>query len=199
MELAARLPFASLDSVPVHSRSTKSCRASENTEQVFNVVADIHKHGDAHHPSDNNGGQCRDTDQVSYQARAAKHSLNLETLNPLHHVISGGSLDSTDFHRGFTSPSKSLDKSPISDQANPVGPERTEVPNTPTQQSSQLHIPSPLLNLRGGATQEDIVPSAGSLYIEPTPPARITFGTVLCTVCHKQRLLAKSGNTKAIW
>ncbi|KAF1946182.1 hypothetical protein EJ02DRAFT_450955 [Clathrospora elynae] len=65
------------------------------------------------------------------------------------------------------------------------GPERTEVPNTPTQRSSQLDEPK---HTAKTGIDEDIVsgtqPHTGS----------IAALVVLCSVCRKQRVLAKNGN-----
>jgi hypothetical protein len=200
MKVAARPDCASLDSVSIQSRSTKSCRSDENTEQnVSNVVSAVHKSGDTHPPLNGFDDECLGIDQHLRQDHAVEHSLNFLNVNPTELPFSGRSVDSTDSRRKFSDTNKSLDRSPISNQPHIIDSERTEVPNTPTQRSSQHNIPSPLLNLCGGPTEQDPLPSDGSLNIEPTPPARISFGTVLCTVCHKQRLLAKLGNTKAVW
>jgi hypothetical protein len=196
MKVAARPLFASLQSVPVQSPSTKAC---ENTEQIPIKVPDLHRHGDVHLLADECGHERKSANQRLHQELAAKRSADWSTLTPPDNIISGGWLDYTVSHQNFSGPSKSLIKSPISGHANTVSLERTEVPKTPTQRSSQLNIPSSLIDLGGAVTEDTVVPGNGPLHIEPTPPAKVTFDTVLCTVCHKQRLLARTGSTKAVW
>lgn len=196
MKTAARPLSASLNSVPVHSLST---RTSENAEQIPNKVPDLHNHGDAHVPADECGDQRKSTDQHLHQELAAKYSSDGSTVTPSDEVISGCSLNSADSHRKFSGASKSPNKSPISGHVNTACPERIEVSNTPTQRSTQLNKPSSLVDLGCAATQEVVLRGGGSPHVQPTPPARITFGTVLCTVCQKQSLLAKSGSKNAVW
>jgi hypothetical protein len=196
MKVAARPLFASLQSVPVQSLPTKAC---DNTEQTPTKVPDLQRHGDVHLLADDCGHQRKSANQRLHQELAAKHSADWSTLAPPDDIISGGCLDYTASDHIFSGPSKSLIKSPISGHVNTASLERTEVPNTPPQRSSQLNIPSSLIDLGGAVTEGTVVPSDGPLHVEPTPPAKVTFGTVLCTVCHKQRLLARIGSTKAVW
>jgi hypothetical protein len=196
MKVAARPLPGSLNPVPVHSLSTKT---TDNAEQIPNKVPDPHKNGDAHVPADDCGDQRKSTDRHLHQELSAKRSLDGSTVTPSDEVISACSLNSADSHRRFSGASKSPNKSPISGHVNTACPERIEVPNTPTQRSSQLNIPSSLVDLGCDATQEVVLRGGGSPYVEPTPPTRITFATVLCNVCHKQRLLAKSGIKSAVW
>jgi hypothetical protein len=193
-KFAAKPDYGSLGSVAVQSRSTRSYSPHENTEQnVFNVVPDVYKIGEAHPRLDG----CDDLHL--HQERAMKHSSNSCNINPAELPFSGRALDSTDSYRKFSGTSKSLKESLMSNQSHALDLDHTEIPNTPTQRSSQLTIPSPLLNLHGSAAEEESLPVYSILHVEPTTPERVTFGTVLCTVCHKQRLLAKSGNTTPVW
>ncbi|KAF1849601.1 uncharacterized protein K460DRAFT_399718 [Cucurbitaria berberidis CBS 394.84] len=69
--------------------------------------------------------------------------------------------------------------------------ERTEVPNTPTQRSSQFDIPESAPKQRfadNSVASSDIgLPLTGPLLFEKTTPL-----TVLCSICRKQRILAEN-------
>jgi hypothetical protein len=188
---AARPLFAPLQSVPVQLLSTEAC---EITQQIPFQVPDLHRHGDVHLPAAKRGHSDKSAHQHLYQELAAKHSADLSTLTPPDDIITGCCLDL--FHQNISGLSKSPIKSPISAHADTMSPRRTEVPNTPAQHSSQLNIPSSLIDPGGAMTEDDVVPGDGALHVESTPLAKVTFGTVLCNVCHKQRLLARTGSTK---
>jgi hypothetical protein len=91
-------------------------------------------------------------------------------------------------------------KSPLAcDQVDVDTPERTEVPNTPTQRSSQLNILSPVLKIRDGAREEGLGSDDESILVEPNPQPRSAPRTTLCSICKKLRILAKFGDANAIW
>ncbi|KAF1922052.1 hypothetical protein BDU57DRAFT_70272 [Ampelomyces quisqualis] len=112
-----------------------------------------------------------------------------------HLALLDSSTDHANLYQTLTDTRKVISKSFPSAKMDVDIPERTEVPNTPTQRSSQLNISSPALHPRGGASwtspQRD-----DSMLIEPVPRAKIASKTVLCSVCQHQRLLAKEGSTK---
>jgi hypothetical protein len=82
-------------------------------------------------------------------------------------------------------------QSTASDGIMPCFAERTEVPNTPTQRTSQFDLPSPSPKLKGGVNAETPGLDESSTPIEPRRLATTVFTAVLCSVCQKQRVFAK--------
>jgi hypothetical protein len=76
--------------------------------------------------------------------------------------------------------------------------ERTEVPNTPTQRTSQFDLPSSSPKLKDGVFTEILGLNKGTTPIEPKGLANTAFTAVLCSLCQKQRVFAKKG-TSATW
>jgi len=74
-----------------------------------------------------------------------------------------------------------------------------EVPNTPTQRSSQLYKHEPMPILRSGADAEATSPDDSSMLIEPRSYAKVASTTAFCSVCRTQRVLAKKGSTEVLW
>ncbi|KAJ4365053.1 hypothetical protein N0V83_008669 [Neocucurbitaria cava] len=80
---------------------------------------------------------------------------------------------------------------------NPERPERTEVPNTPTQHSSQLVIPD-------SAPEDQPQYSVGAGFGTVSPLTKssqsgsIASSTVLCSVCRKQRIFTKNNSDNVI-
>jgi hypothetical protein len=77
--------------------------------------------------------------------------------------------------------------------------EVTEVPNTPTQRSSQLYKYEPMPILRSGADVEATSPDDSSMLIGPRSYAKVASTTAFCSVCRTQRVLAKKGSTEVLW
>lgn len=81
---------------------------------------------------------------------------------------------------------------------NPERPERTEVPNTPTQHSSQLVIPD-------SAPEDQPQYSVGAGFGTVSPLTKssqsgsIASSTVLCSICRKQRIFTKNSSDNVIW
>ncbi|EAT87682.1 hypothetical protein SNOG_05291 [Parastagonospora nodorum SN15] len=73
-----------------------------------------------------------------------------------------------------------------------------EVPNTPTQRSSQLYTPEPMPILHSGADSEATSPDDSSLLIEPKSHAKVASTTAFCSICQTQRVLAKKGSTEVL-
>jgi hypothetical protein len=148
--------------------------------------------------------QCGATADYLHQEHDAKLDTNIPVLD-----LTQGSPDDSLKHVAPDQESTELKKSPNnikpSEQPDVDMPERTEVPNTPTQRSSQLNIPSPVLNTHGGASEK--VPGSGSgsddesVLIERNPPPRSVPATksTLCSICKSMHVLAKSGNGNATW
>jgi hypothetical protein len=138
-----------------------------------------------------------------------KHDAKLDTTIPVLDLTQGSPDDSLK-HVAPDQESTELKKSPNnikpSEQPDVDMPERTEVPNTPTQRSSQFNIPSPVLKIHYGGASEK-VPGSGSgsddesILIEPNPPPRSVPATksTLCSICKSMHVLAKSENGNAIW
>lgn len=74
--------------------------------------------------------------------------------------------------------------------------ELVEVPNTPTQRSSQLNIPEPMPGLRGDRSEE---PDEISMLIDLKSSVKIARMTELCSLCQEKRVLAKRGKANIIW
>jgi hypothetical protein len=74
--------------------------------------------------------------------------------------------------------------------------ELVEIPNTPTQRSSPLEIPGPMLELHRSKIEEtdDI-----SLIVGLKSPAKIARITELCSMCQKQRVLTRRGSIDVVW
>jgi hypothetical protein len=87
----------------------------------------------------------------------------------------------------------------MSHQASVHDIERTEIPNTPTQRSSQLDIPNSILYFRTRATEEVAEANSSSLPSDSGRPRTITALTVLCSRCQTQRVLAKKDIAEVIW
>jgi hypothetical protein len=77
--------------------------------------------------------------------------------------------------------------------------EAIEVPNTPTQRSSQLYMHEPMPILHSGADIEATSPDDSSLLIEPKSHAKVASTTAFCSICQTQRVFAKKGSTEVIW
>jgi hypothetical protein len=77
--------------------------------------------------------------------------------------------------------------------------EVVEVPNTPTQRSSQLNMPEPIPILRCDTDMEATSPNDNSMLFDPNPPVKTACTTTLCSVCQTQRVLAKKDNTEVLW
>lgn len=93
-----------------------------------------------------------------------------------------------------------IPQSPLmSDQSSMREIERTEIPNTPTQRSSQLNIPSSTLEFRTRATDEVADSNSSSLPSESGRPRTITALTVLCLRCQTQRVLARKDIAEVMW
>lgn len=83
-------------------------------------------------------------------------------------------------------------------QAQTYMSERTEIPNTPTQSSSQFDVssaPSPQhLQHEVDASVHDDLPSISRPAVE-----KVVSLTLLCSICRKQRVLAKTGSRNVTW
>jgi hypothetical protein len=73
--------------------------------------------------------------------------------------------------------------------------ELIEVPNTPTQRSSQFYVPEPMPIRSSGVDAEAASPDDSSILIEPRSSVKTASTTVLCLICQTQRVLAEKGNT----
>jgi hypothetical protein len=96
----------------------------------------------------------------------------------------------------FTESSKDAVGSPLSCMPDVDGGELVEIPNTPTQRSSQSQIPESVPELHGSRVEEtdDI-----SLDVWLKSSAKIARTTELCSMCQKQRVLARRGSIDVVW
>jgi hypothetical protein len=77
--------------------------------------------------------------------------------------------------------------------------ERTEIPNTPTQRSSSLNLPSSVFKPREPFPHKMPEHGSSAVSLDSRRPQTITSGAVLCSKCQKQRVLAKQGVAEVIW
>ena len=83
----------------------------------------------------------------------------------------------------------------VSQRREPKSPEHLEVPNTPTQRSSQLNIPEPPLQ-----QPHYVQASSGVSALESSAPVhKRTPSIALCSVCRKQTILAHPGDKSPQW
>ncbi|OAK99702.1 hypothetical protein IQ06DRAFT_348238 [Phaeosphaeriaceae sp. SRC1lsM3a] len=75
---------------------------------------------------------------------------------------------------------------------------RSEIPNTPTQRSSQIKEHSPAVHAEADTLGDMQALDDASTLIEASPYEKTTFKTTLCSACLKQHVLAKSGTTPVV-
>lgn len=148
--------------------------------------------------SDSHDNRCGGVGEHVQQKDVATFDTTTPAADSSNLVLLDGSTGHANPYKAFIDTRTVLNRPFPSAQTNAEIPERTEVPDTPTQRSSQLNNSSPAPHLWGGA---DWSPSQGddSMLTEPIARAHIAIETVACSVCRNQRLLAKEGSTKAIW
>lgn len=87
----------------------------------------------------------------------------------------------------------------VPNESSQRGVERTEIPNTPTQRSSQLDVQSTIAESRDQTTDKVVELNSSSLPSEPSRLQAITAATTLCSWCQKQRVLARKDMVEVIW
>jgi hypothetical protein len=178
----------------------QSCRVHEFTEeQRSNILLGAYDHNNMPSIVGFRDGQGRKSDVCRSQYSSSERNGELMTSNFSNHKVTVEHFkDKGAYQKNLTS-SKDLSNSAVSIRFNVHGTERTEVPNTPTQRSSQLDIPSSTLGPRFGMTEWRFETDGSSILIEPKQlTSNTAFMTALCSVCQKQRVPANRDNG-AIW
>ncbi|KAF2471609.1 uncharacterized protein BDR25DRAFT_342328 [Lindgomyces ingoldianus] len=83
-----------------------------------------------------------------------------------------------------------------------TGKDCLEIPNTPTQKSSQIQVYNAVpreSRLNGAAAISQSGPDDSSLVFDQSEPKTSLSRLMWCPVCQKQRIFAKPGVNKAMW
>lgn len=178
----------------------QSCRVHEFTEeQRSNILLGAYDHHKTPSLVGFCDGQRRKSDVCRSQYSSSERNGKFMTSNFSNHKVTVEHLKDKGASQKNPTSSKDFSNSAVSDRFNIYGTERTEIPNTPTQRSSQLDIPSSTLRPRFGMTEERFETDGSSVPIEPKQlTSNTAFMAALCSVCQKQRVPTNRDNG-AVW
>jgi hypothetical protein len=179
---ASQILVAPEESVGSRLQSIESCRVRDFAEQqISNILNDakVPAYLDACAENDEKGEpNAKRLIMFSREIVSSSSSLNVKSTNLK-------LLDSE----------KQPDKSAVSRRIESCLAERTEIPNTPTQRSSQFDTRNSVLKLKDDMSEENTGSDESSVSVGAERLSNIAVTAALCSVCQKQRVLVKQGHT----
>jgi hypothetical protein len=134
--------------------------------------------------------------EIVHPSQTIEHVSKMSTPGSSIFVATQSSSKKLNLYATTTEPSKDAIMAPASHMSGVDRGELTEIPNTPTQRSSQRQTPEPVPEPHGSRVKET---NAIPLINGPKSSAKTTLITGLCSLCHKQRVLARRGSIDVIW
>jgi hypothetical protein len=166
-------------------------------EQISNIRRGAYNHNNLPSPSDEPDDQYGQREVCLSQSCDSEYDKKLTTAT-LSHEMLNNCLNNNRAHYNESTSRDWLRRSAVSDDIKSHGTERSEIPNTPTQHSSQIEILNSSLKFKPCATKESPRTDDSSQLVEPRGLANNSFVTALCLLCRKKRVLARLGN-RTVW